>query len=130
MQCRIGAPMLIIPGKKFDMKSQFTRGARSRIMYVELKSGFSDNGPARIGRVTFSKSGLSVFYRGLELHRLSGRGVCGGNYFDEATGNEYWVSGLKKNGQDRHHCGRGEVLVDKDIRAEYVAFIEGSSCTK
>ena len=34
-------------------KTQLTRGKKTRIMYVELKSGHGDNGPARIGRVTF-----------------------------------------------------------------------------
>lgn len=30
---------------------------KSRIMYIELKTDCSDKGPARIGRVTFSKTG-------------------------------------------------------------------------
>jgi hypothetical protein len=39
---------------------------KTRIMYIEDKSaGLS--GPARIGRVRFSKSGKSVFYAGMEL---------------------------------------------------------------
>src|SRR5438067_304490 len=40
-----------------------------RIMYVELKSGFNDNGPAWIGRVRFSKSGRTIYYRGRTLRR-------------------------------------------------------------
>jgi len=40
--------------------SQLDRGETSRIMYIENKSsGLS--GPARIGRVTFSKSGKTVY---------------------------------------------------------------------
>jgi hypothetical protein len=38
-------------------------GRVSRIMYVESKAE-SLNGPARIGRVTFSKTGLSIYYKG------------------------------------------------------------------
>ena len=36
---------------------------KTRIMYIERKEE-SLSGPARIGRVTFSKSGRSVSYRG------------------------------------------------------------------
>ncbi len=35
---------------------------RSRIMYIEYK-GDGLTGPARIGRVTFSKTGGTVYYR-------------------------------------------------------------------
>ena len=35
----------------------------SRIMYIESK-GDGITGPARIGRVTFSKSGKTLYYRG------------------------------------------------------------------
>jgi hypothetical protein len=35
---------------------------KDRIMYVELKSGFSDDGPAWIGKVKFSKSGQTVYF--------------------------------------------------------------------
>lgn len=38
--------------KGFDPPTRF-RPSRSRIMYVELKSAYSDNGPAWIGRVFF-----------------------------------------------------------------------------
>jgi hypothetical protein len=35
---------------------------KTRIMYIEQKDD-GINGPARIGRVTFSKSGRSLYYR-------------------------------------------------------------------
>ncbi len=44
--------------------SQLDRGGVSRIMYVELKSGYGDNGPAWIGRVTFSNTRRTLYYRG------------------------------------------------------------------
>jgi len=34
---------------------------KSRIMYIESKAG-GLTGPARIGRVTFSKSGATIYY--------------------------------------------------------------------
>jgi hypothetical protein len=63
---------------------------RTRIMYVELKSGHSGNGPAWISRVRLSKTKCSVFFRDKELLR-TGRG----NYIDVATREEYWISGPK-----------------------------------
>jgi len=103
--------------------TQLTRGQRTRMMYVELKSGYGDNGPAWIGRVTFSKSGRSIFYRGRELIRIS-EGVSG-NYMDVQTREEFWVSGVKKNGSNRHWAGSGPVQIDDDVRAEYEALIAG-----
>ena len=104
--------------------SQLSRGQSSRIMYVELKSGYGDNGPARIGRVTFSKTGRTVYYRGRRLQRLKGHGIQG-NYFDLDTGEEYWVSGIKKNQQDRHWAGAGPVQIDDDVREEYLQLVAG-----
>ena len=87
-------------------------------MYVELKSGFGDNGPATISWVEFSKTGRSVYYRGRRLLRLKGRGISG-NFADVETGDEYWVSGVKKKGGDRHWAGSGPVDIDADALDEY-----------
>jgi hypothetical protein len=67
-------------------------------MYVELKSGYHDNGPAWIGRVAFSKTGRTIYYRGKSLRRIPGGGIFA-NHRDIETGEEYWVSGVKKNGE-------------------------------
>lgn len=84
-------------------------------MYVELKSG---SNPAWIGWVTFSKPRHSVHYRGRRLQRLSGGGVRG-NFFDVETHEEFWVSGVKKNGKDRHWAESGPVAIDDDALDEY-----------
>jgi hypothetical protein len=93
---------------------------KTQIMYVELKSGFGDSGPAWISRVRLTKSGCGVYFRDKLL--LRGNGIRG-NFFDEETGEEYWVSGIKKNGQDRHWAGSGTVEIDDGIRVEYEAMI-------
>lgn len=86
-------------------------------MYVELKTGYADNGPAWIGRVRFSKSGSSVYYRGRELLRAN---VIGGNYLEVETRDEYWISGVKNNGQDRRARARGAAVeIDPDAADEY-----------
>jgi uncharacterized small protein (DUF1192 family) len=35
-----------------------------------------------------------------------------GNYLDSTTGDEYWVTGVKKRGAKRHWAGSGKVLVE------------------
>lgn len=94
---------------------------KSRIMYMEQKShdgGHDDRGAARIGRVTFSKTGKTIHYRDLKFQSCKGSGICA-NYFEIETGDEYWISGCKKNGQDRHWAGGGPVEIDEDVREEY-----------
>jgi hypothetical protein len=93
---------------------------KTRIMYIEKKAGEIE-GPARIGRVTFSKSGRSLFYAGKEFCRIS---VFKANYMDIETGEEYWISGPKKRGGDRLY-GTGPVELDDDVRDEYWTKIRG-----
>ena len=88
---------------------------KTRIMYIEDKSG-GLTGPARIGRVTFSKTGKSIYYRGRMFHGLKGRGYKA-NYFDPETGADFWISGCKKNGEDQLYGGKTEI--DEDVREEY-----------
>ena len=88
------------------------------LRYIELKSGFGDSGPAWIGRVTLSRSKTTVYFNGRALKKAKG-GWISGNYFDIETGEEYWVSGVKKNGGDRHWAGSGPVLVEQDAVEEY-----------
>jgi hypothetical protein len=54
------------------------------VMYIEDKSE-GLNGPARIGRVTLSKSGQSIHYGGRTFQRLGGAGFKA-SYFDVETG--------------------------------------------
>ena len=88
---------------------------KPRIMYIEYK-GDNLEGPARIGRVTFSKSGKSLYYRGHTLLTLAGGGYKA-NYVDVETGEYYGVSGCKKDGEDRLYSGIVEI--DDDVREEY-----------
>ena len=88
---------------------------KSRIMYIERKED-GVNGPARIGRVTFSKTGKSIYYRGRLFVGLGGQGFKA-NYSDSETREQYWISGCKKNGADRLYPGNIEI--DEDVREEY-----------
>lgn len=99
------------------------------LRYVELKSGYSDNGPAWIGYVTQSKTGRTLYFNGRGLMKLKGqrRGESGGNYIDMETGESFWVSGVKKNGEDRHWAGAGKVLVEASALAEYLKTIKAKT---
>jgi hypothetical protein len=102
------------------MKSnQLTRGEERRLMYVENKNGYIEGAAARIGWVTFSQTGRSVYYRGLTLKRAKGGGISG-NFYEEATGQEFWISGVKTRGSNAHPAERNtQVVVDDDARDEY-----------
>ena len=89
---------------------------RSRIMYIESKAE-GLQGPARIGRVTFTKSGKAIYYKGRMFGRHSGFKA---NYADVATQEEYWISGPRRDGQDRLYTPSGlPVYIDDDVREEY-----------
>jgi len=99
------------------------------LRYIELKSGYSDNGPAWIGYVQQSKSGRTLYFNGRGLMKLKGqrRGDWGGNYIDMETGESFWVSGVKMNGEDRHWAGSGKVLIEAAAVAEYLATIKAKA---
>ena len=90
---------------------------KSRIMYIEDKSG-GLTGPARIGRVTFSKTGRTIYYRGRSFQSLKGLGFKA-NYYDVETGDHYWISGPKHDGGDALYGGSSPIEIDEDVREEY-----------
>ena len=87
----------------------------SRIMYIERKDGVGA-GEARIGRVTFTRTGKSLYYRGRRFQTLGGRGFKA-NYSDVETGEEYWISGPKRRGGDSLYGAT--VHIDDCVREEY-----------
>jgi|SRR6266852_1660465 len=88
---------------------------RSRIMYIESKAE-GLNGPARIGRVTFSKTARSLYYGGKAFQKFKGYKA---NYFDVETGEKYWISGPRQDGEDRLYVSNLPVEIDPDVREEY-----------
>lgn len=90
-------------------------GHKTRIMYIEYKgNGIVDN--ARIGRITFSKTGQSLYYESKTFSSLNGRGFKA-NYYDVETREEYWISGCHKDGRDALYSTTAEI--DEDVREEY-----------
>lgn len=88
------------------------------LKYIELKSGYSDDGPAWIGYVTQSKSGRTFYFNGHALRKVSGQNFF--NCVDIETGEEFWVSGVKKRGSNRLWAGTGKILIESTAVAEFL----------
>lgn len=103
----------------------------TRIMYIENKGGLTVENPwgegtitagaanlagaARIGRVTFSKTGRSLTYAGKSFSKANGFKA---NYLCE-DGDWYWISGPKKRGGDALYATNIGAEIDDDVRVEY-----------
>ena len=96
---------------------------KSRIMYIENKSG-GLSGAGRVGRVTFSKTGATLYYQGKSFQSLKGYGFKA-NYFEVESGEHYWISGPKSNGQDRLYPTNAPLEIDEDVKMEYWTVIRG-----
>ena len=96
--------------------TQKSKAQAGRIMYIECKAG-GLTGRARIGRVTFSKTGRTLYYRGQTFQSLKGAGFKS-NYYCVETGEDYWVSGPKRRGGDALY-GTPPIEIDEDVREEY-----------
>lgn len=85
-----------------------------QLKYIELKTGYSDNGPAWIGYIQLSKSGKTIYFNGKGFKSSKGTGI-NSNYYDIETGDEYWISGVKKDMTDRHRAGVAKYLLKKEL---------------
>lgn len=112
-----------------------------KLVYIERKTKdgvfLNHRGPAVIAAVTFSKSGKSIYYKGMAFRRAGGGqrtrlrdqgcGLVYGNYFqyDPEKENEksidslqynqvdeFWISGVKKRGSNRQKGFENIPVVD------------------
>lgn len=90
-------------------------------MYIECKGG-NLSGPARIGRVTFSKTGRTLYYQKLSFQRVQG---FKHNYQCLETEEAYWISGAKRDGTDALYATNVPIDIDEDVREEYWKEIRG-----
>ena len=65
----------------------------NNLMYIELKTGYSDDGPAWIGYVKTSKSKKTIYFNDHAFQKNIGNYA---NYIDIENGDKYWISGLKR----------------------------------
>ena len=89
-------------------------------MYIELKTGYSDDGPAWIGYVKMSKSGNTIYFNDHAFQKQTG---FYSNYVDIENGDEYWISGVKRYESNRHPYGHGVIQIDKRAVEEFLRLI-------
>jgi hypothetical protein len=88
---------------------------KSKIMYIDPGGGLSgENGI--IGMVSFSKTGKTLRYKDDEFKSLDGQGYKA-NYYHVETGEWYWISGPRKDGNDALYPK--VVDIDEDAREDY-----------
>jgi hypothetical protein len=90
-----------------------------RIMYIERRGG-----EGRIGRITISRTGKTLSYKGRALAPL-GRDNLGANYYDVDTHEEYRIVDCRKDGADRLAGEGPPVEIDEDVREEYWTGVRG-----
>ena len=78
----------------------------SDLMYIELKTGYSDDGPAWIGYVKTSKSKKTIYFNNHAFQKYIG-GYS--NYID-----------IESN---RHWAGHGKIMIDRRAVKEYLSII-------
>jgi hypothetical protein len=93
---------------------------KSRLMYIERKYGL--RGPARIGWVRFSQTGRTLYYAGHAFRSVKGRGTKF-NHYDVASGETYWISGPRRDGNDPLYPATVEI--DEDAREAYWRDVRG-----
>ena len=97
-------------------------------MYVQLKTGYDkDRGPAWIARVRFTSSWRTAYFRGRVLRRSAGTAYANhdSNFLDAETGEEFWISGPKRDLTDGRYSSQ-QPVVDPDVKDEYEAFLAGA----
>jgi hypothetical protein len=99
------------------------------LKYIEECTGTNHNGPAWIAFVQTSRSGRTIYFNGRALRASTGgRGV--GNHYDLETGEEYWVSGVRRSGSNRHWAGSGHILIEESAVSELLSLTEQSMLDK
>ena len=96
-------------------------------MYIEDKSQGLE-GEGRIGRVYFSHTRITAYYKGRTFQRVKGP-RSKSNYADSETGEAFWISGPRKDENNRLHGGNAGVEIDEDVQEEYNQLIKAPKKT-
>ena len=89
------------------------------LYYIEKKTGANHDGPAWIGYIKKSKTGKTIYFNNRAYQKYGH-----GDYADIETGEGYWISRIKRNGQDRHWAGHGKIMIDRKAVNEYLNYRE------
>lgn len=98
-----------------------------KILYIEHKTNQNDKGKAWIGLSEFSKSGKTIYFNNKAFKKqtcIAYANINKSNYYYLETDECYWISGIKKNDQDRHQLGSGKILIDKNIVNHYLLLMK------
>ena len=98
-----------------------------RIIYLQLKTGYNtDRGPAWIARVRCTRTWRTAKVHGRTLARVTGTAGANfdSNFYDVETGEEFWMSGPKRDRTDGRYSNQ-RPQVDEDARDAYEAFLAG-----
>ena len=94
--------------------------SQTQVKYIEQKTEGTQSlyhkGPAFIAEVSFSNSGQTIYFDGKTFKRIKGGGTYG-NYRCLEDENEYWISGVKRRGSNRHRYGSGSI-VDRTVHRD------------
>lgn len=63
-----------------------------------------------------TKTGKTIYYGGKTFNHWNGDKA---NYVCEETGESYWISGPKRNGEDSLYATNIATEIDDDVREEY-----------
>lgn len=89
------------------------------LYYIEKKTGSNHDGPAWIEYIKKSKTGKTIYFNNRAYQKYGH-----GDYSDIETGEGYWISRIKRNGQDRHWAGHGKIMIDRKAVNEYLNYRE------
>ncbi|MBY8876792.1 hypothetical protein K7862_03945 [Streptomyces sp. PLK6-54] len=93
-------------------------------MFVQLKTGYdTDRGPSWIGWVDFSRSWGTAYFRGRTLRRTTG--LYDANFHDVGTGEEFWLSGPRRDRADTRY-GPLPPEIEPAAATAYRAFLDGA----
>ena len=96
---------------------------KTAIKYIELKnSHHTDKDEAWIARVWSSSSGKTIYFNNMAIKRGQG---SDSNHFNIETGDEYWISGVKKRGTNRHWGG--SIYIEESLVQWYKRHTNGKS---
>ena len=85
---------------------------KRELKYIELKSWPNDNGPSWIGYVGLSRTGRTYYFDGKILQRWH-RSFSAANFIDIETGEDYWISSVKKKGTNRYPRAYMKTFIEK-----------------
>ena len=68
--------------------------------------------------MSYSKTGCTIYYNDKAFQSLKGSGFKA-NYYEVETGDEYWISGPRRDGADALYATNVTTPIDDDVREEY-----------